>query len=78
MFVYAILYILLYRAYSITHFQGKLTKKHYLIPLALAFLYAITDELHQSSVPGRHATLRDIGYDLLGVSSILLYQQNLI
>lgn len=29
-------------------------------------LYAIGDEYHQSFIPGRDATLRDIGIDLLG------------
>ncbi|MGL5593464.1 MAG: VanZ family protein [Cetobacterium sp.] len=35
-------------------------------------LYAIGDEYHQSFIPGREATLRDIGIDLLGgISGII-------
>ncbi len=34
----------------------------------MAVLYAITDELHQSLVPGRSATLIDVGIDALGAA----------
>ena len=30
-------------------------------------LFAISDEFHQSFVPGRSASLMDIGLDLLGI-----------
>ena len=78
MFVYAVLYYLLFWAYQKTHAQEKITAKHYLWPLIMALLYAVTDELHQSTVSGRHATLRDIGYDSLGMLSVLLHQQKLL
>jgi VanZ family protein len=35
--------------------------------LAVSFVYALTDEWHQSFVPGRHASGADIIADLLGV-----------
>lgn len=33
----------------------------------LAFLYGISDEIHQSFVPGRDASFFDVGIDLLGI-----------
>ena len=35
------------------------------IALALVAVYALTDELHQSFIPKRSASLRDVGIDLL-------------
>lgn len=32
----------------------------------LSILYALTDEYHQSFIPGRQPALRDIGFDSLG------------
>jgi len=77
MFVYAVLYLLLFRAYKKTSSQ-KITKKHYLVPIFISLLYALTDEFHQSLVPGRHPTIRDAGYDMLGVLTVLLYQLKLL
>ena len=31
------------------------------------FLFSITDEIHQSFVPGRTASVMDVGLDLLGI-----------
>ena len=36
------------------------------IILPIVYLYAITDEWHQSFVPGREGALRDFGFDALG------------
>ena len=77
MFVYAVLYVLLFRAYQKTNGK-KITRKSYLVPIVISMLYSATDELHQGTVPGRHPTLRDMGYDMLGVSTVLLYQLKLI
>lgn len=77
MFVYAVLYLLLFRAYKKTN-GSKITKKHYLFPVLLSFIYALVDELHQSIVPGRHPTVRDAGYDMLGVLTVLLYQLKML
>lgn len=77
MFVYAVLYFLLFAAYRKTH-QQKTTPKSYLVPVIISFLYALSDEFHQSLTPGRHPTLRDTGYDMLGVATVLLYQLKLI
>jgi VanZ family protein len=43
-----------------------------LLAIMLALVFAFTDEFHQSFVPGRQATLRDIGFDSLGASGALL------
>jgi len=79
MFVFAVLYLLLVRAYQQTSDQSnENNKKSYLYIMVICLLYALIDELHQSVVPGRHATFRDIGYDTLGISTALLYQLKLI
>lgn len=77
MFVYAVLYLLLFRAYQKTN-RHDVNLRSYIIPLAIALLYAVADEFHQSTVPGRYPTFRDVGYDMLGVSTVLLYQLKLI
>ena len=41
------------------------------LPALLSVLYAATDELHQSFVPGRHPSPVDVGIDAIG-SSIML------
>jgi VanZ family protein len=65
---YAILTTLLYRAF-LGSGMGKL-KAGYL-SILLALIYAISDEFHQSFVPGRDATLRDVVIDFFGsVASI--------
>lgn len=73
MFVYAVLYWLIYRAINADR-----EKPIYLIPLLLCLLYAATDELHQSLTPGRTATFRDIGYDVLGMGISMLKLKKLI
>lgn len=77
MFVYAVLYLLLFRAYQKTN-NKRITHKSYLLPVIISLLYSLSDELHQSTVPGRYPTLRDMGYDMLGVATVLLYQLKLI
>lgn len=71
MFVYAVLYVLLFRGTSIVFSKKSHTTKVWL-PVFIAFIYALTDELHQSTVPGREATIRDVGYDMLGVAIAFL------
>jgi VanZ family protein len=41
-------------------------KKIFAWSLALAILYACTDEYHQTFVAGRHGTPRDVGFDSVG------------
>ncbi len=68
---YAILFILLYiavRAFISCRYRTLL------LSLAVCFLYACTDEIHQYFVPGRAFELMDIGLDILGagISAVLL------
>ena len=41
-------------------------KRTFYASLFLAFLYAGSDEYHQSFVPGRHASIIDMGIDTVG------------
>lgn len=68
-FVYAILYVLLYRAIRIALARPNLSTsstRFWLLPFIICLVYAISDEFHQSLVVGRTSTVRDVGYDMLG------------
>jgi hypothetical protein len=54
---------------------GYQRKNHILIVLLLVFLYAISDELHQSFVPGRNASSMDVLIDVVGAALALLVSQ---
>ena len=69
---YAVLFILLYMAVRL-FVSGRYTV--ILSCLAVCFIYACTDEIHQYFVPGRAFELIDIGLDTLGsviVAAVLL------
>lgn len=55
---YAVLYALIWRA----------TEKNWILSFALTMVYAGTDEIHQSFVPGRTAAWYDLGFDFSGAS----------
>lgn len=42
------------------HFAFRFESKYRWIAWLLAVLYAVTDEFHQSFVPGRHSSLMDV------------------
>ncbi len=44
----------------------------FLCAFVLSGFYAISDEVHQSLVPGRNGRLLDVGFDLLGAALALL------
>lgn len=72
MFVYFVLYLLLWRGTQII--IGAKNRKTLLIaPFIIACLYAITDETHQYFVPGRQPTIRDLGFDVLGITTAFLW-----
>ncbi len=55
--VYAILYTLIYRATN-----------NFITAFILTFLYCLSDEFHQSFVPGRTASPLDLGFDISGAN----------
>src|SRR3989344_1193994 len=68
---YAILYFLVWRAWSN---QGKTaTPKIFITSLVFSFFYALTDEWHQTLIPGREGRMRDVGFDSLGMLLALTY-----
>jgi len=58
-FLFAVLAALWARALG----QGR---RSWLLAAALTVLYALSDEFHQSFVPGRHADPWDLAFDVLG------------
>jgi VanZ family protein len=69
---YGVLTALSFRAFAQHHFNLRLTA---LRTMALVMIFALTDEWHQSFVPGRHSSGLDIGFDFAGVllASVLLF-----
>ena len=65
-FVYAVLHFLLWRAQRML--APASTKQKFWLPLALAFLYALLDEYHQSFTPNRDPSLTDILCDSIGIT----------
>jgi len=61
---YFVLYWLVYRAASN---KMRLNTKSILIySFLFTLVYALSDEWHQTFVPGREGTLRDVGFDTIG------------
>jgi VanZ family protein len=69
-FVYAVLYFLLLLPFQ--HYSIGKTKHKWLIPLVIAIAYAFFDEFHQSLTPGRTPSFRDVWFDTVGCSLVLL------
>lgn len=70
--VYAILAVLLYRALT-DHLES--WQRRALLAWVIATLYGISDEFHQSFVPGRYATVEDVVLDAVGAAiGLLLYR----
>jgi VanZ family protein len=62
--IYAGLYFWLWWANSVRSRQPKTA----FLQLLICFMYACSDELHQSFTEGRHPTVRDVGIDMLGAT----------
>lgn len=63
---YAILYFLMLRGFYRT-LSHKNMKKIYLYAAICTLLYAVSDELHQTVVPTRTGSVRDIFIDSIGI-----------
>jgi VanZ family protein len=63
MFVYAVLFWLMLRSIA---WNRQPQFKDFVMTFALVFLYALSDEWHQSFTPGRTPKWYDIAYDLWG------------
>lgn len=68
---YAVLAALLYRALANTILMGRALLSAAIVLLVCGF-YAITDEFHQSFVPSRTASARDVVIDSVGALAGLL------
>ncbi|QIZ05636.1 VanZ family protein [Priestia megaterium] len=62
--VFGILALLLFKSLEIYRYS-------YILSWVLTFLYAITDEYHQSFMPGRVALFRDVLFDSFGALLVL-------
>jgi VanZ family protein len=70
---YAVLAVLFYRAFVHTILQSRRALSAGLVLFSCA-AYAASDEFHQSFVPSRTASLRDVMIDLCGATlAVLLY-----
>ncbi len=63
---YAILFFLVFRGYYRT-LSHKNMNKIYLLAIATTFVYAVSDELHQTFVPTRAGSVRDVFIDSIGI-----------
>jgi VanZ family protein len=45
------------------------TRRAWLLAILLAGAYALADEWHQTIVPGRQGSFRDVGIDMLGIAA---------
>lgn len=68
---YAILTFLLFRAYFRSN--GFSRKKSVSSAIIFALIYSLTDEYHQTFVPGREGCLRDVVMDSLGIFAAGLF-----
>lgn len=67
---FTFLLILIYRALIHTvgfRFKGQSLRYLFSLALILTFLYAVSDEWHQTFVPTRNGNLEDLAIDTLGI-----------
>ncbi len=79
MFVFGMLYI--WWRIFLEHYEkegGKKIRLKWLWALVFTVIYAGMDEYHQSMVPGRTATLRDVGFDTLGAVTAMLWSYRVL
>jgi VanZ family protein len=73
MLEFGLLYIYLYRA---IRWHQALHPRQLLLAFSIAILYAATDEIHQSFIPGRHPEIFDVLIDTYGifVAQLVIHQ----
>lgn len=72
LFEYMVLSILLINALR-QHIEDK--RRVYLFAVVVSLMYAVSDEVHQAFVPGRSASMLDVGIDGLGaLLGVLIFQ----
>ncbi len=64
---YAFLYLLLFRAFFKSFTKKISTQSIFTISIVTCILYAISDELHQTFVPTRQGSVRDVFIDTIGI-----------
>lgn len=74
MLEYATLFFLLFRSMTTVN-ELKLSKK-FTLSFIIAALYSVSDELHQTFVPSREGTIRDVFIDCLGIFLMYIYIKN--
>jgi len=67
---YGVLAFLLWRAFS--RGRGALSRSALVTAFFVSVLYALSDEYHQTFVPGRYGRLMDVGIDAVGALIALL------
>ena len=72
---YGILAFLLWRALS--RGRGTLSRSALVAAFLVSVLYAVSDEYHQTLVPGRNGRLMDVGFDTVGALVALLVVDSL-
>jgi len=63
----------LFSGYFTNNFKRKLNKNELFFIIIFIFLYALSDEFHQSFVKGRDSSIKDVIVDLVGGSVIPLF-----
>ncbi len=70
---YTFLFTLWFRAFLFGSKNKAKTKHTLKIAIVASLLYAISDEFHQTFVPSRQGTLRDVFIDLIGITGMYVY-----
>lgn len=73
--IYALLNFLLFRFFYFLYGKNNTDKALFLSVFA-SIIYAISDEIHQSFVPTRTGTIRDIMIDTIGIVLCFQYTKN--
>lgn len=74
MLEYAFLYFLFFRAFYTYSYKNK--KYAFIFAIAATLIFAVSDEFHQSFIPSRQGSLRDIGIDSIGIGLSFMYTKN--